>query len=294
MRACPICKAVAADSHGRCRSCGRGGDDPTSGPLPGPPVGDGWGDDDPLSEGGLDLSLSPGGSLSGPAGPSTYAGGGVSFGGDDDPFADEVPQGALELDLPAHHGANAPRSPEAPPRPEAMPGSVPDLVVPPSRRSHAAPLARTPEVAAGRPEAPLLSTAQSAAVPGPNVPEEDAPPLSPGSEPSPVSAGPPVAVPSRPQPDPAAMIARFPAAPHEVWEAPLYAMKVLWRQFELRQDLAALRRRRSPDVALYERALQTHDANVFALGVALTCAGLAIASFVFFLPVILRFLRAPD
>lgn len=89
------------------------------------------------------------------------------------------------------------------------------------------------------------------------------------------------------------MIARFPIPPQKLWESPVYAMKVLWRQFELRQDLASLRKKRSPDVPLYERALKTHDAKLFALGLALTCAGLAIASFVFFLPVILRFLHDP-
>ena len=40
----------------------------------------------------------------------------------------------------------------------------------------------------------------------------------------------------------AAMIARYPDPPAKVWEAPIYAMKVLWRQFELRQDIASLRR----------------------------------------------------
>ena len=86
----------------------------------------------------------------------------------------------------------------------------------------------------------------------------------------------------------------FPPAAREGLGAPVYAMKVRWRQFELRQDLASLRNRRSPDVLLYERALRTHDAKTFALGLAITCAGLALASFVFFLPVILRFLRDPD
>ena len=71
-------------------------------------------------------------------------------------------------------------------------------------------------------------------------------------------------------------------------------MKVLWRQFELHRDLASLRRRRSPDVPLYERALKAHDAKMFMLGLVLTCAGVMLASFIFFLPVILRLLRASD
>lgn len=90
------------------------------------------------------------------------------------------------------------------------------------------------------------------------------------------------------------MIARYPLPPAKLWEAPIYAMKVIWRQMELRQDLASLRKKRSPDVALYERALKTHDPRTFALGLAITCATLAIASFVFFLPVILRFMRDSD
>jgi hypothetical protein len=90
------------------------------------------------------------------------------------------------------------------------------------------------------------------------------------------------------------MIARYPAPPSKIWESPSYAIKVLWRQFELRQDLASLRKRRSPDVPLYERALKTHDAKTFTLGLVLTCAALTIVTFVFFLPVILRFMRDPS
>ncbi|MDF2696396.1 MAG: hypothetical protein K0S65_4779, partial [Labilithrix sp.] len=77
------------------------------------------------------------------------------------------------------------------------------------------------------------------------------------------------------------------------WGSPAYAVKVLLRQFELRQDLASLKKRRSPDVPLYERALRTHDAKTFTVGLAILCAGLTIATFVFFLPVILRFVRDP-
>jgi hypothetical protein len=90
------------------------------------------------------------------------------------------------------------------------------------------------------------------------------------------------------------LIARFPAPPTKIWETPLYAIKVLVRQFELRQDLASLRKRRSPDVALYDRALKMHDAKAFTLGLAIACAVFVVASFLFFLPVILRFVRAPD
>jgi hypothetical protein len=95
-------------------------------------------------------------------------------------------------------------------------------------------------------------------------------------------------------PDPAQVVARFPPPPAQIWEFPGYAVRVLLRQLELRQELETLRKRRSPDVALYERALKAHDAKTFATGLAITCAGLAVLTFLFFLPVILRFLRSPD
>lgn len=241
-------------------------------------------------------------------GPSAYAGGGMTF-GDDDPFADDVPQGALELDLPSSHTANAPRSIPAE-RPHAPPGSVPDLPLPAPSQPRL-----VPSVSGAPPSSPSLSPQSHPSLPGappshPSLP--GAPPSSPSLSGPP--SGPPRSAPSlsgAPQgppappgstrvaahvapaaPDPAAMIARFPPPPAKVWEAPIYAMKVLWRQLELRQDLASLRKRRSPDVALYERALTTHDTKTFTIGLAITCAGLAIATLVFFLPVILRFARA--
>src|SRR5262249_28814649 len=115
----------------------------------------------------------------------------------------------------------------------------------------------------------------------PDLPPPEVPPPAPPPPPRPVDTA-------------AAMIARFPPPPQKVWETPAYAVKVLWRQFELPQDLGALRRNRSPGVPLYERALRTHDPKTFAVGLAITCAALAVASFLFFLPVLLRFLRAPD
>ena len=69
-------------------------------------------------------------------------------------------------------------------------------------------------------------------------------------------------------------------------------MKVLLRQLELRSELESLRRRRSPDVPLYESALRAYDAKTFRLGIAIGGAILAVATFIFFLPVILRFMRA--
>jgi hypothetical protein len=203
--------------------------------------------------GGLDLSR--GGSVADAGGPSAYAGGNVSL--DDDPFADEVPAGSLELDLPpSTHAAKSSRS--MPTAPEPPPDQE---IVPPSVSKHRA---------AGAPKAEAPIDAQPA--------------------PAPAAASPGAAR----SPDPALLIAQYPEAPNKVWEAPRYAMAVLWRQYELRQDLASLRKRRSPDVPLYERALTVHDKKTFSLGLVIALAGFAVASFLFFLPVILRLLRDPE
>ena len=71
----------------------------------------------------------------------------------------------------------------------------------------------------------------------------------------------------------------------------MYAIRVVMRQFELRTDLESLRRRRSPDVPLYEAALRAYDVKTFRLGMAINFAALTVATFIFFLPVILRFMR---
>lgn len=71
----------------------------------------------------------------------------------------------------------------------------------------------------------------------------------------------------------------------------MYAVRVALRQIELRTDLESLRRRRSPDVPLYEAALEAYEPKTFRLGMAMSCAALTLATFIFFLPVILRFAR---
>ena len=88
------------------------------------------------------------------------------------------------------------------------------------------------------------------------------------------------------------MIARYPSPPTKILEAPKYAIRILLRQFELRSELESLRRRRSPDVPLYEAALRTYDTKTFRLGMALLCAALTVTTFIVFLPVIIRFMRA--
>ena len=72
----------------------------------------------------------------------------------------------------------------------------------------------------------------------------------------------------------------------------MYAVRVVLRQLELRTDLESLRRRRSPDVPLYEAALRAYDKKTFRLGMAINVAALTVATFIFFLPVIIRFMRA--
>ena len=109
----------------------------------------------------------------------------------------------------------------------------------------------------------------------------------PAAGPDGARAGEPAAPPT---PTPAPVVAKYPDPPAKVWETPVYFIRVLLRQLELRQDLTALRRRRSPDVRLYEAALGAHDKKTYALGMAITIAGVIVAAFLFFLPVFKRFL----
>lgn len=255
---------------GLCASCSEGA--LGSG---GRTLDDGWGDDDDGGGEGLELSRDG-------AAATGYADGGASFDAGDDPFADEIPDASLELDLPSGHtrrpdaveersGAGLPRGVEIPDL--ALPAPRAPVPAPPSAAPSAAPHPRGGEPLAS---APLASVSPASARP-------EAP-----SAPAPASASAPAPPPER---DPAAIIAGYPPPPSEAWRAPVYALHVIRRQLELRQDLAALRRRRSPDVALYERALGVHDARTFARGLALACAGLALATFLVFLPVIVRMFR---
>lgn len=118
------------------------------------------------------------------------------------------------------------------------------------------------------------------------------PPSAPGSSPGAPGSSPGSAPGMAPRRDAAAVIARYPAPPEQILGAPRYAIRVLLRQLELRTELESLRRRRSPDVKLYEGALRAYEPRTFKLGVAINCAALVIATFIFFLPVIIRFMRA--
>lgn len=192
--------------------------------------------------------------------PASASYGGGDFSMDDDPFADAA-GGALELDLPAQHQRSKPPSVAAPSAP-SIPAAPPSL------------------------QPPVVPSAPPAS----NQPPRSTPPLSPSESAAPAS-GPRSIQPRYPSTsaDPSALIARFPSPPEKVLETPGYALRVLWRQMELRQDLASLRRRRSPDVPLFERALRTYDPKTFTLGLLLSGAIFAVVTFVVFLPVIFRY-----
>jgi hypothetical protein len=207
---------------------------------------------------------------------------------DDDLMGDGPQSGDLELDVPVKpSGAH----------------SLPELDVPQSKPSLPA------KISGAHPSASISGSQPAAIRTGPtSSPNLSAPPSSGDIPPAPLSepgtSGPassPGQVAAMPPPAPpkevdtaAAMVAKYPDAPAKVWQTPVYAVKVLLRQFELRQDLESLRRKRSPDVGLYERALAAHDKKQFVIGLAIVCTALAVATVLFFMPVILRFANAPD
>jgi hypothetical protein len=283
-------------------------------------------DEDDLPSGSLDLEK--GGGQVGTGAASSYSGGdGIDF--DDELDGDEAGGGgALELDLP--HQQQRAATPPTPGPPAGAPSrDVPDLVLnaptaqakggsshgmqqaPPAARSSGSPDAvRTSGMhpAAGQsgqhPAAPPPPSSSGRALQTMHAP--DAAPSEGGhhgfAPPAPSSSrgvedpSGPQSVPQPPappaKPTAAAVIAKYPSPPTKIGQAPMYAVRVILRQLELRTDLESLRRRRSPDVALYEAALRAYDKKTFRLGMAINCAALTVATFVFFLPVIIRFVRA--
>lgn len=271
MTVCPFCKAPVKDAHGPCPRCGKlASDHPSIAAVGGRNLGSDF--DDEL---GGDLDLGSGSVGGGGADASeSYDGGGRTF--DDDLLADGPQSGDLELDVPVKQSGEH-RVPDLPP-----PSSQPDVRAAKSSGAHAAGAVSGAQLAAVRSGAGADSSSGALQSPGPSEPKlEPPPPVKPGVEVPKVDAA-------------AAAIAKYPPPPGKAWHAPVYACKVLWRQLELRQDLESLRRRRSPDVPLYERALQAHDKRSFAIGLAVVCAALAITTVLFFMPVILRFATAPD
>ena len=253
-------------------------------------------DEDDLPAGNLDLEK--GGSRVGAGVPSNYGGEGIDF---DDELADHSgPSGPLELDMPtgggpaSGHGASSPAQGGPPKVTMAGPGGVPDLAMP----SKATPRPSGQQQAVSAPPAPPASEGHNGfAPPPPSSSSTMAPdPHSSGRLSASHGNGPPDSAPQLPpeppaKPTPAAVIAKYPVPPHSIANAPMYALRVVMRQFELRTDLESLRRRRSPDVPLYEAALRAYDVKTFRLGMAINFAALTVATFIFFLPVILRFMR---
>lgn len=171
-------------------------------------------------------------------------------------------------------GAHSAAAPQMAPHSAAPPSSGRGLGGGPS--AHPAPPAAPSDSGAYAPHsstdrAPAASTSGSYAAQHGGSPAEPLPP---------------------PKPTAAAVIAKFPAPPTGIAHAPMYAARVVIRQLELRTDLESLRRRRSPDVPLYEAALKAYEPKTFRLGMAINIALLVVATFIFFLPVILRFMRA--
>lgn len=249
-------------------------------------------DDDDLAGGSLDLEK--GSAQVGSGVTSSYDGGGIDF--DDDLLGDDASaHGALELDIPGG-GRSAP-PPGVPSSPSRAPGHGPSggLPVPD--------LALDPRPPPARPSGSLAAAARpTAPQPAPPSPSSGASAPAPPSDGGAHAASPPASGPRAPQgvyggappparPTGAAVIAKYPAPPEKIHHAPMYAIRVVLRQLELRSDLESLRRRRSPDVPLYEAALGAYEPKTFRLGMALNCAALAIATFIFFLPVIIRFMR---
>lgn len=256
-------------------------------------------DEDDLPGGSLDLEK--GSNQVGAGGvASSYGGGGIDF---DDELDDGAPLGSLELDIPGGGRSLPPAVPSNAPRAPGpslpVPGGdtprggqgVPDLALGPGPSKAPPPPAQSsgslpPRTSGGPPSYP------SAAHPAPPAPTSSARslpagPLGPSSRPGEMAplSGPPS------RPSAASVIAKYPAPPEKIHQAPMYTIRVILRQLELRSDLESLRRRRSPDVPLYEAALKAYEPKTFRLGMAINCAALAVATFVFFLPVILRFVR---
>ena len=241
-------------------------------------LSDDFDEDDP-AKGSLDLEK--GGRGVG-TGASTSYDGGMEF--DDDPYGDgpQTTGGALELDLP-RGSATALRTSRRP-TPE-----LPGLGPAPSRPERGPPPAGQPSPASSaRPTASGLPSSGSSIRPGGTQDHGTAPGSRSGAHAASSSS---ISLPP-PRRTAAAVIAKYPETPQHPWQTPKYAAQVLLRQFELRNQLESLRRRRSPDVPLYEAALRFYDAKAFRLGMALNGAIVLTAMFLFFLPVILRFARA--
>lgn len=290
MTICPFCKkAVVNPDGGPCPSCGKV--DPNFRKAAAPAAAAGGG-----ADGWDELDIQHGSGSSASSGPSSYSGGTLGgLGSDDD---DNGPGLSLELDAPQQRSLPPQQQQMSHPPPQQAMSHPPNSGVPsqqPPRGVGASggypkysndPMPQPLPPRSGQ-SAPQMVHQQSS-------PNMAPPPSQPVIQQPQFSQPPSMPMLAPGQPDPAAMIARYPTPPTKVWESPMYAMRVLWRQYELRQDIASLKARRSPDVPLYERALKTHDGTHLMIGIAITLAALTVATFITFLPVIIRFATAPD
>ena len=187
------------------------------------------------------------------SGSTRYGGGAMEF--DDDPLAEEGSgSAAFELDLPAGSGF-AVRAAPAPPPPTISDDQGTSGVVATTAPSQDAPHAADASIT---PAAPSEAAAASV----------------------------------RQRPTAAAVIANYPPVPVKVRDAPKYTLQIMIRQMELRSELVSLRRRRSPDVPLYESALRAYEPAMFHLGAAVSVSILVGVLLLVCLPLIVRVLGA--
>jgi hypothetical protein len=232
---------------------------------------------------------------------SGYDSGGIDF---DDDFEDGPASGDLQLDLPPSDPA-ALRSGKPPPpsnpslKPQGGPGPTMSNQPPPRLSGNMAAVRPSGNVPPSPPSSRPDLTPQGMSAPPSSSRSLQAQSMAPDESGAHQGASPGAGVQMAAQPPPppapptaAEVIAKYPSPPAKVTQAPMYAVRVVMRQLELRTDLESLRRRRSPDVPLYEAALRAYDARTFRLGMAITCAALLLATVLFFMPVILRFARA--
>ena len=285
MSVCPFCKTPVTNPTAPCPKCGKlAAEHPSIAAISGRTLSTDFDDDDHG-----ELSLESGGRAGDAASAHGHmgydSGKGVTL--DDDLFDDGEAAGPLELDVP-----DLPRPPSAPdlsipepPGSSRKPGAPATSKAPPTSEP------RIPSP--GPPPAAHSSGKMPAAPPAAASSSSGRFAVSPDSSPDTASPHEPPPPPS-PTDQAAVKIANYPPAPAKIWQAPKYALQVLYRQFELKQDLESLKRKRSPDVGLYERALRTHDPKMYKTGLAITGIALFFATILFFMPVIKRFAFAPE
>lgn len=282
MTVCPFCKKAVVNPNpgGPCPSCGRV--DPRAASkaaaslAPSAPVKDDW-DDLEIQRGSSSAQPTPSG--------SAYSGGGIGGLGDDDD--DAGPGISLELDTPVRSQAPSAPNVSAPP-PNQIPSQTPRAGASggyPAHRDQQMPQPLPARSGRSDPTMAQQSSPNHLAPPSSSQVAVQQPQQPPPSMPYPGQAQ---MAPGGP-PDAAMMIAKYPPPPQVWWKTPGYAMRVLLRQFELRQDIDALKKKRSPDVPLYERALKMHDGGKFITGMAISFAIFMVATTLFFMPVIKRF-----